>query len=482
MNVSLDDTICGVATPRGEGGVGIIRVSGKQALSIAEKIVKLRSGRSMRDVATHHMYLADVVWNGEETNGNPLPGFLDEAFIVMMRSPHSYTGEDVVEIQTHGGPFILRTTCGALIREGARLAEPGEFTKRAFLNGRLDLTQAEAVLDTIRAATEGSLKTAQNQLRGRLGEKIGVIRDALITVLAHLEAGMDFVEEDIHFIQAEEMTSKLTSTLEHIARLESTFKEGRIFRDGVYVALVGRPNVGKSSLLNALLGADRAIVSSIPGTTRDIVDDIINIGDIPVRLVDTAGLRESRDPIEEEGIRRTKGAIEQADLLLVVMDGSEPLCDEDRILVTQCSTQPMIVVINKVDLPSHIIPEDILPLMKRAPLTRSGETGEKFPLVWISATSGVGLDTLKEEIRSVFLTRDFEPGSSVLVTQVRHQQALRRAGQSIEHALRSVEGHMPGEFIALDLRDALDALGEITGVVTHEDILDKIFQDFCIGK
>jgi tRNA modification GTPase len=390
-----------------------------------------------------------------------------------MRGPKSYTGEDIVELQCHGGLLILRTICEALVRAGARLAEPGEFTKRAFLNGRIDLAQAEAVLDTVRAKTAGSLRIAQEQLRGALSREIDAVRETLIGLLAHVEAGIDFVEEDISFIPAAELTAGLQKARDAVGRLLAHGREGRILREGVTAAIIGRPNVGKSSLLNALLKTDRAIVTAIPGTTRDVLEETLNIRGIPVRLLDTAGIRETADPVEQEGVRRSRAAREQADLLLIVLDGSAPSTQEDLALLQEASSgrdQKRLVVVNKMDLPGRIDPS-ALPI-----------AGPDCAVVSISARTGEGLDDLRDRIRALLLRPDFEARETVLVTHLRHQAALQRTLEALTVALASVEAQAAGELIAMDLRAAIDALGEITGAVSTDDILDRIFREFCIGK
>lgn len=482
MLQSLDDTICGVATPFGEGGIGVIRVSGKDALSITRKLVRLRSKRSLETVNSHHMYLADIVVSKLDENGMSSEEIIDEAMVVAMKGPRSFTGEDVVEIHAHGGPLILQSICQALVGNQARLAEPGEFTKRAFLNGRLDLTQAEAVLDTIKASTEKSLKAAQCQLRGGLKQKVDHLRDRLIKILAHLEAGLDFVEEDITFIQAQEIREGLQAVENEVTQLIESYQEGRILRDGIRIAIIGRPNVGKSSLLNALLNADRAIVSSTPGTTRDIIDEVLNIRGIPVRLIDTAGFRETPDSIEEEGIRRTREAVDQADLLLVVLDGSERLLDADRQIIQEYLGQRLLILLNKCDLRPQVSLEKIQDEWRPKGLKESHPDQHDFEVIRISAKQGIGLESLRDTIGGIFLRKDFEVGNSGLVTQLRHKEALRQALESIEKALQSVDESLSGEFIALDIRGSLDSLGQITGTISQEDILDKIFKDFCIGK
>lgn len=485
MNANVDDTICAVATPMGEGGVGIIRISGEKALTIASRIVQLRSGGPLEHMHSHRMYVGDIL---EFTHHDRTPkkngqASLDEALVVAMRAPRSYTGEDVIEIHCHGGPLVLQATCQGLIREGARLADPGEFTKRAFLNGRLDLTQAEAVLDTIRATTSSSLRIAQEQLRGTLSTEVDRIRDVCIHFLAHIEAGMDFVEEDLTLIGLDELSSTIERTLVDLDRLLQTWEEGRIICEGIRVAIVGRPNVGKSSLLNVLLQTDRAIVSTVPGTTRDLLEEVLNIRGIPVRLVDTAGLRSTEDPLEGEGIKRTHDAITQAELLLIVLDGSLPLTDEDRVLLTEHQNHKHLVVVNKGDLSCHVEASEVSALRQDFAADSSGEHGAQSPpVVGISAKTGQGMDQLRDEIRGLVLRPDFEPGDSPVVTRLRHKMALERAREAVHNVQTSVQAHLSGEFMALDIRAALDALGEITGQVSTDDILDQIFREFCIGK
>jgi len=527
MEHSVDDTICAIATPVGEGGIGIVRVSGAHAVDIAAHVVRPRNKQPLQQLESHRLYLSDVLYpksplpQGEGPTSLSPPRerarvrgktedpaqdeekapAIDEALVVIMRKPRSYTGEDVVEIQTHGGAWILQATCHGLIRHGARLAQPGEFTKRAFLNGRLDLTQAEAVLDTIQATTSRSLQAAQSLLRGSLSTEIETLRERLIRVLAHVEAGMDFAEEDIAFIQAAEVQQALTDTRRAVEQLIASYEEGRLIREGIKVAIIGRPNVGKSSLLNALLKLDRAIVSDQPGTTRDVIDESLNVRGIPLRLLDTAGLRPTQDTIEGEGIRRTEDAIAEADVLLLVLDGAEGVTDEDHAVFETYGSQRHLLVMNKMDLPESQSFSP-LPLVEESlPRTRSGSQGEgpaslspwwerarvrakeEAPeFVKVSAKTGEGLDQLTSLIHSICLKEGLEATPSVLVTRLRHKASLEQAHRSLEEAMRSLERKESGECVALDIRAALDALGEITGAVSTEDILDRIFQDFCIGK
>ncbi len=497
----VDDTICAIATPVGEGGVGIIRVSGSHAIDVASHVIRPRNRQSLHQLENHRLYVSDIVCAQEshrphaQSMESRVDGeahaLIDEALVVVMRQPRSYTGEDVVEIQTHGGTWILRATCNALIHHGAKLAQPGEFTKRAFLNGRLDLTQAEAVLDTIQATTSRSLQAAQSLLRGSLSREIDTLRERVLRVLAHLEAGMDFVEEDIEFIQRAEVQRVLEETQGALEKLIASFEEGRMIREGVKVAIVGRPNVGKSSLLNALLNVERAIVSDQPGTTRDVIDESINVNGIALRLLDTAGLRRTQDEVEGEGIRRTEEAMSDADVVLFVMDGAQGVTDEDRAVFEMYGSRRPLLVMNKMDLPesrSFDARKMFFPLPLGEGQGEGGgkaagpSQGEGLKFVKVSAKTGEGLDQLTAVIQGVCLKEGLEATPSVLVTRLRHKASLERAHHSIEEAMRSLERKESGECVALDIRVALEALGEITGAVSTEDILDRIFQDFCIGK
>jgi len=481
----LDDTICAIATPIGEGGVGIIRVSGPSSRDIASKVVTLRSGRSLEDIRSHTLCLGDIMLSSSQSvfqqNGNNVTP-LDQVLVAIMRAPKSFTGENIVEIHCHGGQLILSMVCEAVIQQGARLAEPGEFTRRAFLNGRMDLTQAEAVLDTIRATTSAGLKVAQEQLRGKLSNKIEHIRDELIRLLANLEAGMDFVEEDITFISYDELARSLKLVLDKISTLLNTADDGRLVREGLIAAIIGKPNVGKSSLLNALLETDRAIVSPVPGTTRDVLEEGVNILGVCIRLIDTAGLRDSQNEIEREGIRRATNALEQAGLVLIVVDGSQDLSGYDVELIKQNYQKKKIIVVNKADLPIKIQESTIRSIQSPGATLEGEENSTSVRIVTMSAKTGMGLEKLRQEIRSLAYGPFFESGESVLITRLRHKLALERAKEAVTNSLYALEQNLSGECLAIDLRVALDALGEIIGVVSTEDILDHIFQEFCIGK
>jgi tRNA modification GTPase len=475
MYGGLEDTICAIATPKGEGGIGIVRLSGPQALVVASRVVCLRSGLPLSSISSHTLHLADLVIPASDKRKEPrvvhqrppVSSLLDEALVVYMKAPRSFTAEDVVEIQSHGGALVLEMVCKVCVESGARMAEPGEFTKRAFLNGRLDLSQAEAVLDTIRATSCIGLSIAQRHLRGDLAREVEQARTSLLTVLAHVEAGIDFVDEDISFLQRDELIRIVKEAYAVVQNLEATAQEGRIIREGAHVVILGRPNVGKSSVLNRLLREERAIVTAIPGTTRDVIEESIDLDGMRVRLVDTAGVRETDDIIEQEGIKRTLVAQEEADLLLVVMDRSVPLTIDDRKLLSAVKDRRHVVLLNKADL--------------------GDESGSDAALAShssysISAKTGWGIETVKSAIRAQLLSKSFEAAEGVTITNVRHHDALRRAGESLGQALESVQRGAAGELVSIDVRAAADALGEITGAITTDEILGRIFSEFCVGK
>jgi len=472
---ALEDTICAIATPAGEGGIGIVRLSGPLALDVAAGIVQLRSGRPLSSVTSHTLHLADLhlarPLKGPEaatgTGNREESEVFDEAFVVYMKSPRSFTGEDIVEIQSHGGGLILSLVCRACLAAGARMAAPGEFTKRAFLNGRLDLSQAEAVLDTIRAKSAASLTAAQRQLRGELAREVDVARDALVHLLAQLEAGIDFVGEEIDLLGTHDLLKTIGAVTALVQRLGATARHGRLLREGARVVIAGRPNVGKSSLLNRLLKEDRAIVTAVPGTTRDIIEEAIDLDGVLIHLVDTAGVRDTDDDLEREGIRRSRAAQEDADLRLIVIDGSVPLCEDDHRLIGQAATGKHVIAINKADLPLRV---------------DQSQMGTGTVAVALSAKTGEGVDALRAAIRLNLVSGGAETTDGVVVTNVRHQAALNRASDSLTQAKESVRAGMANELVAVDIRGAADALGEITGAITTDEILEQIFSTFCIGK
>uniref|UniRef100_A0A831XF97 tRNA modification GTPase MnmE n=1 Tax=Geobacter metallireducens TaxID=28232 RepID=A0A831XF97_GEOME len=455
----LEDTIAAIGTPVGEGGIGVIRVSGPDAPALARRLV--RRGNENGDFESHRFYYGAVL---DPDTGETV----DEVMAVLMRAPRSYTREDVLEIQCHGGYLVTRRVLDAVLRCGVRLAEPGEFTRRAFLNGRIDLVQAEAVIDVIRSKTEAALSLAQHQREGRLSERLGEVRGALRHGLALVEAFIDFPEDEVDPTAQSEIEAKAREALGRIEELLDGFDEGRVLREGVSVLIAGKPNVGKSSLLNTLLQERRAIVTSVPGTTRDIIEEVVNIRGLPLRMLDTAGIRETEDIVEREGVRLTLEKIPQADLILFILDGSRPFDDDDRMILDALAGRRSIVVVNKGDLPQSLqLPAEL----------------EGAHVVGISTATGAGIDDLRGAIFDTFIHgRAIDSREYVALSQVRHRDALEKARGRIAVFLSNLAAGHDLEILAVDLREALDAVGEVTGETTPDDILDMIFQRFCIGK
>jgi len=452
------DTICAVSTPPGAGGIGIIRVSGKDAIALAAKIFRPRKNKDLLTAPSHSILYGHVV--------DPVSGeTVDEALTTVMRSPATYTREDVVEINCHGGMMPLRRTMALLLTAGARQAEPGEFTKRAFLSGRIDLAQAEAVMDIIHARTELSLRAANDLLQGGLSGEISTLRDRMISLVASVEAGIDFPEEDIETESGQPLAREVEDLLDTIDGLLSSYSYGRILRDGFATAIVGRPNVGKSSLLNALLKQNRAIVNEVPGTTRDVLEEYLNIAGVPLKILDTAGIRHSHDVVEQEGVRRSLAAIETADIILLVLDGALPLSSEDRRVMDELQGKRVIAVLNKADLPRKLEPI-LKPEIQ----------------VSLSCRTNMGLDDLKRTIADEVNKGTIGSREHAWAVNQRHKTALEQTKASLQKALGSATANMSPEFAAVDLRAALDSLGLIIGATYTEDILERIFSDFCIGK
>jgi tRNA modification GTPase len=461
-----DDTIAAVSTPPGEGGIGIVRLSGKEAISIADRIFVSPAGKLPSGARSHSVIYGFI--KDPDTSEK-----IDEVIVTVMRAPRTYTREDVVEINCHGGMLPLRRILGSVISRGARPAEPGEFTRRAFLNGRVDLSQAEAVIDVIKARTEQAERMAIQQLEGRLSAEITALRDSVAESCALVEAYIDFPEEEVELPDSAGFISSMQDILDRLSALSRSFEEGRLFREGAAMAIVGKPNVGKSSLLNTLLKKDRAIVTDLPGTTRDIIEEGLNIDGIPVRIMDTAGIREAHDLAEAEGIRRSLAAIEGADIILAVYDASRVLDRADRQIIGKVNNKKTISVINKWDISNGDFDAE--------------DNGLNiYPTVKISALRGEGIDVLKDTIVAALLSNKAMPGqdsaADLLITNVRHKQLVDGAFASLWQARGTFEKGEPLEVTALFLREALNSLGEIIGVVTTDDILNKIFSEFCIGK
>jgi len=457
------DTIVAVSTPRGEGGISIVRLSGPLAISIAQQIFRSPSFLSLQKIKTHTLVYGHIL--DPETHQ-----IIDEVLLSVMKAPRTYTKEDIVEINCHGGAACVQKVLELTLLAGARLAEPGEFTKRAFLNGRIDLAQAEAVADIIRAKTDLTRQVAMNQLQGAMSKAVNRLRDQIIDILAEVEARIDFPEEDLDFLDLTALYKRAQAVLTQLGELLRTAEDGKILREGLNLVIVGKPNVGKSSLLNALLQEDRAIVTEIPGTTRDTIEEYANIRGIPLNLIDTAGIRETADIIEHAGVKRSREWLERSDLALVMLDASEPLTENDGKLLELTKNKKAIIILNKIDLP------------KGLDITQAEKLMPDKPIVKTSMLTGQGLEELKTAILNAVIHGTEISPDSAMITNVRHRDALRKGKIDIEHALLSLDMAMPMELVAVDLRGALDNLGLIVGTTTTDDILERIFSQFCIGK
>ncbi len=452
MTLTDEDTITAIATPHGVGAISVIRVSGPKSLYVADKIFKGK--KKISESQSHTIHYGKIYSENS--------GVIDDVLISVFKKPNSYTGEDSVEISAHGSPLIAQKIIEILLENEVRLAEPGEFTKRAFLNNKMDLAQAEAVADIINSRTEASLKGARNQLDGLLSAKINFLREELVNVSSLIELELDFAEEDIEFVSTDEIKRKINGIIEEIEKLLKSYSFGKVIRDGVNVAIVGKPNVGKSSLMNYILKESRAIVSQIPGTTRDVIREEASIDGVLFRLYDTAGIRTASDEIEKEGVIRSREAVKNADVVIFVNDATSGFDIDiyNEILEIQPG-EKIIKVINKTDL--------------KEPEGMSGD-------VYISAKTGKGMDELLKILKEKALGSETYTEKSAVVSNLRHFNALKKAKESLLIALDSVDKKMSGEFISVDLRNAENHLGEIIGKVTTDDILNNIFSNFCIGK
>ncbi len=473
-----NDTIAAIATPQGVGGIGVIRISGEDAFSIVLPLFR-RSGKYKDIPPSHQLTYGHIVDSTTQE-------VLDEVLVAFMQPPQTYTREPVVEIQGHGGPLLLQRILRTLLTQGARLANPGEFTLRAFLNGRVDLAQAEAVMDLIGAQTEAGQRLAMQQLRGRLSTFVQKARTDLLHVIARIEVSIDFPEEDVPTPAGEELTAPIALVQEQLSSLLASAEQGRLYRQGVRTAIIGRPNVGKSSLLNALLRAERAIVTPIAGTTRDTVEEVANLRGIPLHLIDTAGITPTDDPVEQIGVERSRSAAESADVVLLVFDASQPLAQQDRQISKELAVmgfgvlaeqerqssygRPAVLVLNKTDCEMNI---DLAEVKKLWPSSA---------LVMTSTQTGAGIPELEATLADLVLGGRLLSSESVLVTSTRHQEALRQASEHLYAALRSLADKLPLDFVSIDLRAAYSTLGEVTGETASDDLLDRIFSEFCIGK
>ena len=456
-----EDTISQIATPQGTGGIGIIRVSGAEALSIARAVFRPIRG-TFGEVAPYTAHYGNVVAADGTT--------IDDGLLLYMRAPHSYTGEDVVELQCHGGAVVLREVLLRTWEAGARPAAPGEFTKRAFLHGRIDLARAEGVMELIAAKSVRSARAARERMAGALSKEIAAIRQRLLGAIARIEAGIDFPEDDLPTASSAALMEDIRAAKEAVERLRAGANAGRILREGVKTVIVGRPNVGKSSLLNALVGTERAIVTDVPGTTRDIIEEEVSIDGIPLRLLDTAGLRAAEDAVERLGVARTEQHLGDAELILAVFDSSAALTDEDRELIARLRTMNahIIILCNKEDCASVLRVTDFDEI--------------NAPVLMISAQAGTGLDALRETIAARVRALEGDLGDGALPNKEREIEALSRTARHLTEAERSLDEEMDMDFISIDLRGAYETLGEILGETLDTDLIDRIFSEFCIGK
>jgi tRNA modification GTPase len=455
-----EDTIAAVATPVGEGGIGIVRVSGPDAERIATALFVRATAENGR-LKSHMLHYGTI--RDSKTDKD-----LDQVLLTIMRKPRSYTGEDVVEVHCHGGLLVVRRILGLILAEGARHAEPGEFTKRAFLNGRVDLAQAEAVLDLIEARTEKGADLALAQAKGELSNWVGDLREELLDILAQVEAAIDFPEEDIELLDRPALISKIDGLRRKIIVITNTYDWGRLIREGARVCICGRPNVGKSSLFNALLGEERVIVTPTPGTTRDVIEESINLDGLPVVLWDTAGIRETGDQVEQIGVNLSLQHFDKSEAVLVVLDGSATLTKDDRVFLSSVEEKKGLIVINKMDL------------QRAMDLAELGQVAGNKKLVMVSARDGQGMQHLRKSLRELILDADREP--AFVLTNLRHKTALLRGEQALGDAVSALSAMRPTEVVAVTLQQARESLEEVVGLIHSDDILELIFSKFCIGK
>jgi len=475
MKINLDDTIVAISTPAGEGGIGIVRISGKRALSVADEIFVSKDGLKPSKFKTYTVHYGHIIDKSSAISHQPsekdtIYETIDEVILTVMRAPKSYTKENIVEINCHGGIVPLKRVLELIIRLGGRLAEPGEFTRRAFLNGRIDLAQAEAVLDVIHAKTEAGLKAALRQLEGGLSAEIREIKNDIMDFYAHIEASIDFPEEDIEGFDAIRLSERMDAASKGLKKLLETAQHGKILREGISAVICGKPNVGKSTLMNALLKEDRVIVTPVPGTTRDVIEEVISIDGIPLRIADTAGIIEPSTLIDKEGVNKSRKCLADADLALLLMDNSKEMSEEDKVIIEMVKGKKAIVVINKIDLPKRLDTGEL-----KEHLDGSG-------MVEISAARRTNLELLEKAITGMVWSGGVRSDHRSLLANVRHADAIRRACKGMDEARGSLKKRLSPEFIAVGVKSALDSLGEITGEVVVDDLLDRIFGEFCIGK
>ena len=454
------DTIAAIATAMSSAGIGIVRISGSEAIEIIQKIFRGKKEKNFAEEKTytiHYGYIAD----GEE--------IIDEVLVMLMKAPHSYTGEDTVEIDCHGGIYVVKKIMETVIKYGARPAEPGEFTKRAFLNGKMDLSQAEAVIDIIDSKNEYALKSSVSQLKGSVQKKIGEIREEILYHTAFIETALDDPEHISVDGYGETLKKVVDNLLEEIRRLLISADNGRIIKEGIKTVIVGKPNAGKSSLLNVLVGEERAIVTDIEGTTRDVLEENIQLQGVSLNIMDTAGIRETKDVVEKIGVDKAKNHANEADLIIYVADASRPLDDNDEEIIEMIRDKQVIVLLNKSDLDMVVTKEELQEKLNK-------------PMIVISAKEEQGIKELEETLKEMFFHGDISFNDEVYITNIRHKTALQDAAESLEKVLISIENGMPEDFYSIDLLDAYESLGSITGETIGEDLVNEIFSKFCMGK
>lgn len=454
------DTIAAIATPLGESGIGVIRISGSKAYDVGDAIFQSKSSLPLAQRRDRSIQYGLIV----DDDGKAV----DEVILLIMKGPRSYTAEDVLEIQCHGGRQSLSEILGLVLRHGARLANPGEFTQRAFVNGRIDLAQAEAVMDVIQAKSAQGLTSAVSQLEGRLSRVVGDMRLHLTDFITRLEVTVDYPEEDLEEIEVPDIAGAIREMEQRLDAMLAESKSGRMMRDGVMAAIAGTPNAGKSSLLNRFLETERAIVTDVPGTTRDVIEEWITIQGVPICLVDTAGIRSTDDTVEQIGVRRAKEYMDRADIILVVVDQSRPLQEEDRQILETARGRQALIVLNK---------EDLQPAFETEELQSYG-----LPLLSISASTGAGMGELKDAMLSLALQQGLTAAQSALLANTRHIELVRQSREALQRALDTIEAGMPVDCAIVDIREAWELLGSITGDTVHDDIIEEIFSRFCLGK
>ncbi|MBX0358308.1 tRNA uridine-5-carboxymethylaminomethyl(34) synthesis GTPase MnmE [Halobacillus sp. Nhm2S1] len=455
------DTITAISTPMGEGAIAIVRLSGPEAVAIAANLFK---GKDLNEVDSHTMHYGKII--------DPETGEMaEEVMVSVMRAPKTFTREDIVEINCHGGLVSVNRLLEIVLASGARLAEPGEFTKRAFLNGRIDLSQAEAVMDLIRAKTDRAMDVALKQMDGRLSNLIQDLRQKLLETLAHVEVNIDYPEyDDVEEMSHEMMEEKTKEVHEEVTRILETAKQGKILREGLGTAIIGRPNVGKSSLMNALVHENKAIVTEVPGTTRDVIEEYVNVRGVPLRLVDTAGIRETEDIVEKIGVERSRQVLKEADLILFVLNYGDELSEEDQKLFEAIRDMNIIVIVNKMDLD------------QRLDLDQVKELAGDHPVITTSLIREEGIDQLEQAIGDTFFEGDLDAGDMTYVSNVRHVQLLKQAKQALEDAQNGMEMGVPLDVVQIDVTRTWEILGEIVGDTVHESLIDQLFSQFCLGK